>query len=194
MPIFALCITAIGLGAGLAMDAFSVSLANGLAEPCGSRRRAAAIAGVFAVFQALMPLTGWLLVTFLADLFSAFERLIPFIALGLLVFIGSKMIVEGLHTDCTACVCARRTAFSALLLQGVATSIDALSVGFTIADYSFAEAVIAAAVIAAVTFLLCFAGVRIGRRFGMKFAGKATVFGGIILIIVGLSIFLKGIL
>ena len=100
MPIFELLLTAIGLGAGLAMDAFSVSLANGLAEPCGSRHRAALIAGIFAVFQTLMPLTGWVLVTFLADIFTAIKPLIPFVALGLLVFIGSKLIIEGTQTKC----------------------------------------------------------------------------------------------
>ena len=196
MQIFELLLTAIGLGAGLAMDAFSVSLANGLAEPCGTRRRAAVIAGVFAVFQALMPMTGWVLVTFLADLFTAFQRLIPFIALALLVFIGSKMIFEGARTKCEddVCSCARPAAFATLLVQGVATSIDALSVGLSIAEYSILEALFAAAVIAVVTFALCFAGVRIGRKFGTKFAGKATILGGVILIIVGISIFLKGIL
>lgn len=196
MPIFELLLTAVGLGAGLAMDAFSVSLANGLAEPCGTRRRAALIAGIFAVFQTLMPLTGWVLVTFLSDVFTAVKPLIPFVALGLLVFIGSKMIVEGAHTKCEddVCACARPAAFTALLIQGVATSIDALSVGLTIADYSALEAVLAACVIGVVTFGICFAGVRIGRKFGTKLAGKATVFGGVILIVVGISIFLKGIL
>lgn len=196
MPIFELLLTAIGLGAGLAMDAFSVSLANGLAEPCGTRRRATLIAGVFAVFQTLMPLTGWVLVTFLSDVFTAIKPLIPFVALGLLVFIGSKMIVEGAHTKCEddVCACARPAALTALLIQGVATSIDALSVGLTIADYSALEAVLAACVIGIVTFGICFAGVRIGRTFGTKFAGKATIFGGVILIIVGISIFLKGVL
>ncbi len=196
MPIFELLLTAIGLGAGLAMDAFSVSLANGLAEPCGSRRRATLIAGIFAVFQTLMPLTGWVLVTFLADIFTAVKPLIPFVALGLLVFIGSKMIMEGAQTKCEddVCACARPAAFATLLVQGIATSIDALSVGLTIADYSALEAVLASCVIGIITFAICFAGVRIGRKFGTKFAGKATILGGVILIVVGISIFLKGIL
>ena len=196
MPFFELLLAALGLGVGLSMDAFSISLANGLAEPCGTRRRALLIAGVFAIFQGLMPMTGWVLVTFLADIFTVIKPLIPFVALGLLVFIGTKMIIEGAHTKCEddVCACARPAALSALLVQGVATSIDALSVGLTIAEYSALEALFAALVIAAVTLGICFAGVRIGRKFGTKLAGKATVFGGIILIVVGISIFLKGIL
>ena len=191
-----LLLSALGLGVGLAMDAFSVSLANGLAEPCGTRRRALLIAGVFAVFQGVMPMTGWFLVTFLADVFTAIKPLIPFVALGLLVFIGTKMIIEGAQSKCEddVCACTRPAAFSALLIQGVATSIDALSVGLTVAEYSALEALFAALVIAAVTLGICFAGVRIGRKFGTKFAGKATVFGGVILIAVGCSIFLKGVL
>ena len=81
-----------------------------------------------------------------------------------------------------------------LIVQGIATSIDALSVGFTIADYVFAEALIAVLIIGAVTFGTCLLGVLLGRKVGMKFAGKANIFGGIILIAIGIEIFLTGIL
>ena len=83
------------LGVGLAMDAFSVSLANGLNEPHMSRRRMLGIAGVFAAFQALMPMTGWVCVHTIVQYFRAFEKLIPWIALALLGFIGGKMLIEG---------------------------------------------------------------------------------------------------
>ncbi|MBQ8719478.1 MAG: manganese efflux pump [Clostridia bacterium] len=182
------------LGAALAMDAFSVSLANGLADSGINKRRATLIACVFAAFQAAMPLIGWFFVHTMKTAFSAFEPAIPWIALALLSFIGVKMIVDGAHARCGEEEGApARLTRPALLLQGVATSIDALSVGFTIAEYDMIAALIAAAIIALVTFVICFAGVMIGKRFGTCIAGKATLFGGVILIIVGVEIFLTGI-
>ena len=105
------------LGVGLAMDAFSVSLANGLNEPHMSRRRMLGIAGVFAAFQALMPMTGWVCVHTIVQYFRAFEKLIPWIALALLGFIGGKMLIEGIRGggDDDA---APRLGLGALLVQG----------------------------------------------------------------------------
>lgn len=179
------------LGVGLTMDAFSVSLANGLNEPQMRRRKVCGIAGVFAFFQAAMPMLGWILVHTIASYFQAFEKAIPYIALVLLLFIGGKMIWEGFHKkeDCVPCL-----GIWTLLVQGVATSIDALSVGFTIADYNWLSALVCSLIIAFVTFWFCFAGVFIGKKFGTKLAGKASVFGGIILIAIGIEIFLTGIL
>ena len=173
------------LGAGLAMDAFSVSLANGLHEPQMCRRRMCGIAMVFALFQAAMPLIGWACVHTMVRCFAAFEPFIPWIALGLLAFIGISMIVEA--------VCGEEDQVPAiglrgLLMQGVATSIDALSVGFTIAEYTLPYAILAAWIIACVTFVICFAGVAIGKKAGTKLAGKAGILGGVILILIGIEI------
>ena len=187
---FPFFINSLLLGIGLAMDAFTVSLANGLAEPCMKRRRALTIAGVFAFFQALMPLIGRLLVNTLAKAFSAFEIAVPWISLVLLVFIGGKMIAEGLRGgECTE---AKETAFGALIVQGIATSIDALSVGFTIAEYSFPMALVSVSLIAAVTLAICLGGVYIGKKFGTHLAGRASILGGIILIVIGVEIFVTG--
>ncbi|MBR5870213.1 MAG: manganese efflux pump [Clostridia bacterium] len=185
------------LGIGLAMDAFSVSLANGLSEPRMRGRRMLLIAGVFAVFQALMPLTGWFFVHYMAQLFTAFSVFIPWIALALLVFIGSKMIWEGVSScregdEGEACR-LEPLAFGALLVQGVATSIDALSVGFTIADYDVLSAILCAAIIAAVTLVICLGGIVIGKTFGTRLAGKASILGGVILIAIGLEIWITGV-
>lgn len=179
------------LGAGLAMDAFTVSLANGLHEPQMRRRKQLGIAGVFAGFQFLMPLLGWICVHTILQYFRAFEKLIPWIALGLLGFIGGKMLIEGIRSR-RAPEDAEPPALgiAALLVQGVATSIDALSVGFTIADYALFPALTAAVIIGAVTFAICTAGLKIGRKAGMKLAGSATVLGGILLIGIGLEIFI----
>ena len=178
------------LGVGLAMDAFSVSLANGLNEPAMKRGKMCLIAGTFAFFQALMPMIGWICVHTIVEVFGAFDKFVPWIALILLLFIGGKMLIDGIKggdSDGEAV----GVGFGALMIQGVATSIDALSVGFTIADYDLFHAVSAAAIIAAVTFVICVAGLKIGRKVGTKLSGKAQILGGVILIGIGLEIFIS---
>ena len=189
---FAFFFNSILLGVGLAMDAFSVSLANGLNEPGMSRRKMCLVAGVFASFQALMPMAGWLCVTLLVELFSAFEPFIPWIALILLCFIGGKMLLEGIRGG--EAEEKPGVGLAALLVQGVATSIDALSVGFTIAHYRVLEALLCALIIAAVTFVICFAGLQIGKKAGTRLAGKAGILGGAILIFIGIEIFVSSLL
>ena len=179
------------LGVGLAMDAFSVSLANGLHEPNMSHRKTVLIAGTFAFFQFIMPLLGWVCVHTLVSCFRQFEVCIPWIALILLGFIGGKMLIEGIkggEGDEAPAV-----GLGALMLQGVATSIDALSVGCTISDYGFLMAFVCCLIIAAVTFAICVAGLYIGKSFGTKLAGKAGILGGVILMAIGLEIFISGV-
>ena len=180
------------LGVGLAMDAFSVSLANGLNEPQMKKSRMCGIAGVFAFFQALMPMVGWICIHTIVNTFQAFEKLIPWIALALLGYIGGSMLREGLKGGEEEAE-LHGVGFAALMVQGVATSIDALSVGFTIADYDFGMALLAAIIIAVVTFVICFWGLDIGKKVCTKLAGKASILGGVILIFIGLEIFITGI-
>ncbi len=182
-------VTNVLLGVGLAMDAFSVSLANGLNEPKMRRRKIAGVAGVFAAFQAIMPLTGWVCVHTIVRYFCAFADAIPWIALILLGFIGGKMLLEGIRGGDDGEE-KPGVGLAALMVQGVATSIDALSVGFTIAEYDLVSALIAVLLIAAVTFVICTAGILIGRKAGTKLAGRASIFGGVILIAIGLEIFI----
>lgn len=181
------------LGVGLAMDAFSVSLANGLHEPSMRKKKMCGIAGIFALFQAVMPMIGWICVHTILQYFEAFETLIPWIALILLLYIGGKMLLDGIKNKEEETQ-PPKIGFSALFLQGVATSIDALSVGFTIAGYGLVMAIIYALIIAAVTFVICMAGLAIGKKAGTKFSNKAVILGGVILILIGLEIFIKGIL
>ena len=178
------------LGVGLAMDAFSVSLANGLNEPNIKKSKITGVAGLFAIFQGLMPLIGWICVHTIVQYFSWFEKLIPWIALILLCYIGGKMLYDSIKNKDTATEEVKRLGLTTLLIQGVATSIDALSVGFTIADYKFPYALLAVLIIAIVTFFICFAGILIGKKFGTKLAGKAGILGGVILIFIGLEIFI----
>ena len=177
------------LGVGLAMDAFSVSLANGLNEPKMKRGKMLGVAGIFSGFQFVMPMIGWICVSTIAQHFKAFETLIPWIALLLLSYIGGKMLYEGIKNKDSEEE-KPDVGFSALLVQGVATSIDALSVGFTIADYNGFEAFLACLLIGIVTFFICFSGIAIGKKAGTKLAGKAGIFGGCILIFIGLEIFI----
>ncbi len=180
-------------GAGLAMDAFSVSLANGLRSPGMSRGKAVQIAGTFGIFQMLMPLIGWFCVRTIASAFRVFHRLVPWIALVLLLYIGGKMIAEGIRHDPSDNL-PPPVGLRGLLVQGVATSIDALSVGFTIADYRLPFALAESLIIGIVTFWICIGGLRIGRRFGTLLAGKASIVGGLILIAIGFEIVLKHLL
>ena len=179
------------LGAGLAMDAFSVSIANGLSEPDMRKSRMCLIAGTFALFQALMPMTGWICVHTIVTAFSSFDRIVPWIAFAMLVFIGIKMIVEGMrNADAGESAAVGK---ATLFVQGIATSIDALSVGFAIADYQAVMAVVCSLIISAVTFIICMSGLIAGKRFGAKLSNRATALGGIILILIGLEIVITGI-
>ncbi len=183
-------LTAVLLGIGLAMDAFSVSIANGLNEPKMKIKRMCLIAGVFAGFQFVMPIIGWFCVHTAVEHFKVFELFIPWIALILLGFIGGKMLYEGFKHINEPDDSASYTGAVALFVQGVATSIDALSVGFTISHYNTPMAFTSATIIAAVTFVICMSGLVIGKKFGDKLSNKAQILGGAILIAIGIEIFL----
>ena len=197
-----LIITSVLLGAGLAMDAFSVSVANGLADRQMGVKKALAIAGTFGGFQFMMPMLGWVVVKRAAETFEWFSPLIPWIALVLLLIIGGGLLKDGIEelrsgkSGTDAGESAARTAklsFAALMMQGVATSIDALSVGFTTAAYSRVQALLSSLIIGAVTLAICLAGLRIGRRLGEFLSGRASILGGLILIGIGLEIWIKGV-
>lgn len=186
---FAFFFNSVLLGVGLAMDAFSVSLANGLNEPNIKKSKMCGVAGVFALFQILMPMIGWICVSTIAQYFKVFEKFIPWIALILLGFIGGKMLVEGIRNPDNS---DERPAvgIGALIVQGIATSIDALSVGFTISHYDLWEATVSCLIIGLVTFVICFTGITIGKKAGTKLAGRAGILGGAILIFIGIEIFI----
>lgn len=198
MVIYVFLMNSLLLGVGLAMDAFSVSIANGIHNPAMGSQEKMKIAGVFAGFQFIMPMIGWAFVHFLFESFAGFQVWIPWIALTLLSYIGGKMIYEavtdkdepGQEDD------SRDTGLSNrdIIIQGIATSIDALSVGFTIADYKLYKAFLCSSIIGIVTFIICEIGLRIGIKVGMKLARKASILGGIILIAIGIEIFIKGFL
>lgn len=190
---FEFFLESVGLGVGLAMDAFSVSAANSLNEPKMKAGRMCAIAGTFCGFQIAMPLIGWFCVVTIEDIFSAFRKFIPWISLLLLLYIGGKMLIEGIMNkngegDKPA------VGFWALMLQGVATSIDALSSGFAMSALPWQQALVEAAIIGVVTFGICIAGIFIGKKFGTLLSNKAAILGGCVLIGIGIEIFVKALL
>ena len=191
MHILRFIIESVLLGVGLAMDAFSVSLANGMNEPAMKRSRAALIAGTFALFQFAMPMIGWFLIRTLMEVFSFLRKMVPWIALGLLLFIGGKMLYEGLKGPGEG---KADVGTGALILQGIATSIDALSVGFTFANDGFVKAFSASLIIMAVTFAICMAGLYLGKKIGTRLSGKASILGGVVLILIGIEIFVSSML
>ena len=182
------------LGVGLAMDAFSACLVNGMKETNMKKSKMIGTSSLFAFFQALMPMLGWICVHTVLQYFEAFEKFIPYIALALLGFIGGKMLYEALKKkDNNEQTGENKIGLGSLIVQGIATSIDALSVGFTIAEYQFLSALISVLIIGIVTFGICLLGVFLGKKFGTKLQNKATILGGVILILIGIEIFITGV-
>ena len=191
---FLFFVNSVALGIGLAMDAFSVSVANALHEPKMPPPKMCLIAGVFAFFQFFMPMAGWICVHTIVVYFKRIQFLIPWIALILLGWIGGKMIIETMRkkTDNDSEKMGFLS-FGTLLIQGIATSIDALSVGFTTAEYSVLLALISSFIIAIVTFILCIAGIVIGKKATSHLSNKAGLLGGVLLLLIGLEIFIRGV-
>ena len=183
------------LGVALSMDAVSMSIVNGMQDPNMSVGKKLKMSGVFGGFQMLMPLLGWVFVTFLVNTFRKVEPYIPWIAFFLLLFLGGKMVIEGILSIRDGGEREQKeVGRSALIVQGIATSIDALSVGFTISEYGFWMALAASAMIGAVTFVFCRIALSLGAKVGVKLSRFAPLVGGIILIGIGTEILLTNIL
>ena len=176
------------LGVGLAADAFSVSVVDGIHYPNMKYAKVVKIAGLFAFFQALMPMIGWFLTNTIMDYFHILQKFLPWISQIFLFGLGMNMIMER-KKDNSLDTEAKRLTKKELLIQAIATSIDALLVGVTIVAYPFLKAVFCAAIIAGVTFVVCFLGVHWGKQVGVRLAGKASFFGGIVLILIALENF-----
>ena len=186
------------LGVGLAMDAFSVSLANGLNEPKMHLRKVFAISGIFAFFQAMMPLIGWIAISGFLELFKFFQSYIPWISFILLCFIGGKMIFDSVRNGSEEEEQNKKLTIGVLFVQAIATSIDALTAGINLAkDYTLNQylyVILSVTIIAVLTFGICFGGVKIGQKVGTKFSNKAGILGGSVLIFLGLKIFVTELL
>ena len=176
------------LAVGLSMDAFAVSICKGLSMKHATLKAGAICGGWFGGFQALMPLIGYLLGTMFADAIKAVDH---WIAFGLLAIIGINMLKEA----CSGCQeCEDHDADlspKAMFVMAVATSIDALAVGISLAMAGNVNIVAAVALIGVITFLFSAVGVKIGNVFGSRFEKKAQIAGGVILILLGVKILLE---
>ena len=188
-----LIITSLGLGVGLAMDACAVSMANGLNEPEMKTGKAVLSAVTFALFQAAMPMIGWVCAHTLTQKFTVVDAFVPYVALALLGFIGGKMLYDGIKHKGEQEETDKKLTIKVLLMQAVATSIDALSVGLARADYTLGEILLCVALVSAVTFALTFPSTFIGKKFGTKLGNKTEILGGCILIAIGIEIFVTGV-
>lgn len=176
------------LSVGLAMDAFSVSVCKGLNMKKLSLKNGAVIALFFGVFQAGMPLIGYFLGSRFADFISSFSHWVAFI---LLAVIGGKMVFEAVHGGDDDELGEFSLKIGELFILAVATSIDALAVGIVFVAAKV-NLILSVSMIGIITFLLSFAGVIIGHKFGSRFEKKAEIAGGIILILIGLKLLLDG--
>ena len=152
-----------------------------------NKRYALKMSLTFGGFQALMPMLGWLCLHTLAGLFETINRFIPVIAFVLLSYLGIQMIVEGIRKRKDLQV-SSTLENSPLIVQGIATSIDAFSAGAAFVPYNFFEALTASLIVAVVTFIICSLGIRLGKRLGLRFADHATILGGVILVLIGVEV------
>ena len=177
------------VGVGLSMDAFAVSVTNGMVTRNLTWKTTLRIALSFGIFQALMPMIGYFAGVYFSGIISSVSG---WVAFALLAFIGIKMIVEAVRSDdsCEGGVERDAIGFKMLVVLSIATSIDALAVGVSFALVG-TDIFLAAGLIGATTLLICTAGVRIGKRFGCVFRKKAEIFGGVILIAIGAKILIE---
>lgn len=176
------------IGVGLAMDAFSVSVTDGIFLKKPTVLQATKIAFFFGMFQFIMPCIGYLLGSAFASYIQAFDHWIAFV---LLAFIGGKMLIEAMNEkDEDEKEIKNPLSFTTLFVLAVATSIDALAVGVTFATINV-PLIFASTLIGIVTFIISFAGVFLGSCCGNLFGNKAEIVGGLVLIGIGLKIFIE---
>lgn len=192
----------------LAMDACAVAMTNGMTDTKMPLRRQCTVGLFFGFFQFLMPLIGYFITGVLADAFlETFQSISAWISFALLAFLGGKMLIEAIKEmrecrfrDDGECVCQARLTLSKLTVQAIATSIDALAVGVTLQMASISAQGLALGAwgatltIGIVTFVLSFLAVSIGKLMGDKLANKAGLFGGLVLVGIGLKILLESLL
>jgi len=191
MNVYQVIINSFILGLGLAMDAFSICVANTMDNKYNKNVKTVIMPLIFAFFQFLMPLIGYLFVNVLSDNISIINNCIHIISFLVLSYIGIKMIYESIVDKKKDIKDTQdNSSFKLILIQGVITSIDALSAGFAFSSYNMQAAIVASVVIGIVTFVLCVIGANIGRKVGTILTDNAKIYGGIILILIGLRIYL----
>jgi len=179
-------VTLLVTSVGLSMDAFAMALCSGMSIDKYLGRKAFKVAFFFGLFQGMMPLIGYLAGLSVESYIKDYDH---FIAFGLLVFIGGRMILEAFKDDGASC-CEEMLSTGRLTITAIATSIDALAVGISMAAIG-ADIWVCAPVIAAVTFVICFVGVCMGKSLGSKLGKHASIIGGVTLCLIGVKILLE---
>ncbi|MCH5163354.1 MAG: manganese efflux pump [Clostridiales bacterium] len=174
-------------GLGLAVDSFLIALTDGLDNPNVKIGKLALLAAMFAAFQILMPMLGWLCMHTVAVYVDYFDKVLSWIAFAVMLFFGVRMIVDGVKKQPLERK-ERDIGISAVILQCFVTSVDSLAVGFAIANYTVISALVCSIVIGSVTFIMFCLGYTVGKRFGLRFADAASVIGGIVFIGIGIEI------
>ena len=176
------------LAVGLSMDAFAVSVCKGLSMKKATLKEGAICGVWFGGFQGLMPLLGFFLGTMFAEAIETFDH---WVAFGLLGLIGINMLKEAFRKDCCQEEGSEDLSFKTMFVMAVATSIDALAVGISLAMAGNANIFVAVTLIAVTTFVLSAVGVKLGNLFGSKYEKGAQIAGGVILILLGTKILLE---
>ena len=172
---------------GLAMDSCTVSMTDGMNEKNMSLGKNILVAFIFAIFQQFMPVIGY----FIGQIFGGFiHKYVPIIALIILGVLGVKMLADAIKNKNEPEKLGKLT-LSMLILQAIATSIDALSVGVTFVGYTLSHMFFVTSLIGIVTFIFTFIGVQLGKRFGTIFGKDAQIVGGLILILNGIEIYIS---
>ena len=178
------------LALGLGVDSFSISLVNGISYPNSNKKEHLKQSLIFGICQSLMPFIGYILLVYFSNRLTIIKTVSPYISLVLLSYLGIKLIMESFKTNNIEKNNAKLTT-STLILQGIATSIDAVSCSFSMINLSMFKAVIEITIIGIVTVVLSYLALSLGKEIGRKVEKYSQIIGGIILILIGIILFVK---
>ena len=180
------------LAIGLGVDSFSISLVNGISYPNLNKQDHFIQSFIFGICQSIMPFTGYLLLVYFSNKLSILKTVSPYVSLVLLSYLGVKLILESFKNNEIEKANQKLTIFT-LILQGIATSIDAVSCSFSMISLTMLEAIIEIVIIGIVTIGVSYLALNLGKEIGKKIEKYSQLIGGIILILIGIILFIKGI-
>lgn len=178
------------LALGLGVDSFSISLVNGISYPSNNKKNQLVQSLIFGICQSIMPFTGYILLVYFSNKLTIITTISPYISLVLLSYLGIKLIFESFKNEDIKEKNDKLT-ISTLILQGVATSIDAVSCSFSMINLSMFEAVLEIIIIGIITVILSYIALNLGKEIGKKVEKYSQIIGGVILILIGIILFIK---
>lgn len=178
------------LAIGLGVDSFSISLINGMTYQGKNRKILIEQSLIFALCQGIMPFIGYIALVYFSSKLLIIKEIAPYISLILLAYLGIKLIIESRKNELVDNA-SNNLSFSIFLLQGIATSIDAISCSFSMISLSLNDALIEILIITIITYLMCYIAIHIGKEIGNRIEKYSKVIGGIVLILIGIIIFIR---